>query len=150
VYEEIRPASAKDVEAIRLIVRDAYSKYVERIGREPAPMSADYAALVASGTVWVATNDRDEPLGVLVIDARPTSLVLENLAVAPGFQGRGIGRALIRFAEDRAIELGLDEVTLYTNEKMTENIALYGSLGYVEVARRREEGFERVFFRKTL
>jgi ribosomal protein S18 acetylase RimI-like enzyme len=149
-YERIRPASPDDVEAIRGIVRAAYAKYVERIGREPAPMTADYYGLVASGAVWVATNDDEEPVGVLAIHPEAPSLLLENVAVAPAAQGRGIGRALIRFAEERAVELGLDEVRLYTNEKMTENVRLYQSLGYEEVARGQEEGFDRVFLRKRV
>ena len=33
---------------------------------------------------------------------------------------------------------------------MTRNIALYTRLGYVEVARRVEHGFARVFMRKLL
>jgi ribosomal protein S18 acetylase RimI-like enzyme len=87
---------------------------------------------------------------VLVLQPRPRSLLLENVAVAPAWQGRGIGRALIGFAEDRARALGLDEITLYTNEEMTENLALYPTLGYEEVERRSEDGFRRVFFRKRL
>lgn len=33
---------------------------------------------------------------------------------------------------------------LYTNEKMTENLSIYPKLGYVEVGRRTENGFNRV------
>jgi hypothetical protein len=33
---------------------------------------------------------------------------------------------------------------------MTENLAFYPALGYTEVDRRREHGFERVFFEKRL
>jgi len=41
-------------------------------------------------------------------------------------------------------------VHLYTNEKMTDNLSIYPRLGYVEVARRHEDGFDRVFFEKRL
>jgi hypothetical protein len=33
---------------------------------------------------------------------------------------------------------------------MTENLLLYPSLGYHLIDRRREDGFDRVFFRKSL
>jgi hypothetical protein len=41
-------------------------------------------------------------------------------------------------------------VTLYTNEAMVENLRLYRRLGFVETDRRVEDGYRRVFFRKSL
>jgi GNAT superfamily N-acetyltransferase len=145
----IRPAAAEDVEAVETVVRDAYAPYVPRIGREPAPMRADYAALVDRELVWVAAAAHGV-LGVLVVRPGDESVLLENVAVAPAWQGKGIGRALIRFAEERARALGAMEITLYTNELMTENLRLYPALGYEETGRHDEEGFRRVFFRKAL
>src|SRR6266404_4605512 len=49
----IRKATAEDVVRIGAIARAAYGKYVPRIGREPAPMVADFAAEVAAGRVVV-------------------------------------------------------------------------------------------------
>ena len=112
-------------------------------------MTADYAELVALGEVWVATEG-DEVVGVLVLRPRPGSLFLENVAVAPARQGAGIGSALLTFAEEHARSLGLGEITLYTNERMTENLAFYPARGYVETERRYDDGFHRVFFRKLL
>ena len=146
---EIRPAQAEDAEAVRQLVRNAYAVYVPRIGREPAPMGADYEGLIGEGAVTVIVED-DSIVGVVVLRPQTDALVLENVAVAPDKQGRGIGRALIAFAEQRARELKLTKVSLYTNARMTENVARYPRLGYVEVARRRERGFERVFFEKRL
>jgi ribosomal protein S18 acetylase RimI-like enzyme len=113
-------------------------------------MRADYATRLAAGEIWVAADGDSGPVGVLVMRPLATSLLLENVAVSPAQQRQGIGRSLISFAEDHARRLGLDEVTLYTNERMTENLRLYPALGYVEVDRRVEDGFRRVFFRKTL
>jgi ribosomal protein S18 acetylase RimI-like enzyme len=145
----IRPAGADEVDAIRRVVRDAYEIYVPRIGQEPAPMRADYAALTREDAVTVAI-DQGAIVGVLVLRPQPDSLLLENVAVAPAEQGRGIGRALIAFAEERARDLNLKTVTLYTNALMIENLALYRGLGYVEVGRRREHGFDRVFLEKLV
>ena len=44
----------------------------------------------------------------------------------------------------------LGSVYLCTHEKMTENLSMYPKLGYVEVGRRTENGFNRVYFEKTL
>jgi N-acetylglutamate synthase-like GNAT family acetyltransferase len=146
---QIRLAQAADVPAIRELVRAAYAIYVPRIGREPAPVTADYKTLVDAGAVWVATKD-EEIAGVLVLQPTAESLLLENVAVRPDRQRRGVGRMLIAFAEQEAARRGFDEVSLYTNAHMTENLSLYPALGYVEVARKSEHGFERVFFRKQV
>lgn len=130
-------------------MREAYAPYVPRIGREPAPMTADYADLIGRSEVWVA-DEAGRVVGVLVLRPGATALLLENVAVVPERQGRGIGRVLIAFAERKARDLGLTEISLYTNERMVENIHLYRKLGYVETDRRVEDGFARVFFRKLI
>jgi GNAT superfamily N-acetyltransferase len=123
--------------------------YVPRIGREPAPVGADYEALVASAAVWVAI-EANSIVGVLVLQPQSDALLLENVAVAPVAQHRGIGRALIAFAEDRARERGVGAITLYTGAQMTENQALSRKLGYVEINQCSEHGFDRVYFEKRL
>jgi ribosomal protein S18 acetylase RimI-like enzyme len=145
----VRVADARDLPLIRTIVRGAYAHYVPRVGREPAPMTADYAALVAAGEVRVAV-DGTSVVGVLVLRPVPGAMHLENVAVDPAVQGRGIGRLLVEHAEHEAREAGLPAVELYTNARMTENVALYPRLGYVETGRRSDDGFDRVFFRKDV
>ena len=145
----IVPAGPGDAPAVAACVRAAYAHYVERIGREPAPMTADYEALIDAGEVWVARAG-DGVAGVLVLRPQPPALLLENVAVAPDRQGEGLGRALVTFAEDRARAEGLAEVVLYTNERMTENLRFYPALGYVETGRAMQDGFARVFFRKAV
>lgn len=58
------------------------------------------------------------------------SLLVENVAVDPGFQGRGLGSRLMAHAEDIARSLGHRRMTLYTNQRFAENIELYLRLGY--------------------
>jgi len=145
----IVPATPGDAPAVTECVRAAYAHYVARIGREPAPMTADYAALIGAGEVWLARAD-DEVAGVLVLRPQPPALLVENVAVAPGHQGRGLGRALMAFAEDHARAEGLGEVVLYTNERMTENLRFYPALGYVETGRGVQDGYARVFYGKLV
>lgn len=45
---------------------------------------------------------------------------------------------------------GLNRLSLYTNEVMTENLAIYSRLGYREVDRREAEGYRRVFMEKYI
>ena len=145
----IVPATPGDAPAVTECVRAAYAGYVARIGREPAPMTADYAALIGAGEVWLTRAD-DEVAGVLVLRPQPPALLLENSAVDPGRQRQGLGRGLMAFAEDRARAEGLAEVVLYTNERMTENLRFYPALGYAETGRAVQDGFARVFYRKAV
>ena len=52
------------------------------------------------------------------------------MAVAPAFQGRGLGRRLMAHADRLAAELGYAQIRLYTNARFAENIRLYLGLGY--------------------
>ena len=134
---------------VRDLVRMAYSKYVERIGAGSLPMREDYEALIRAGEVWV-WDEGGEVLGVLVMRPADDHLFVDNVAVAPGHQGRGLGRELLAFAEERAEREGLPEVRLYTNEKMHENLAVYARLGFEETGRGVDGGYRRVFMRKRL
>ena len=73
-----------------------------------------------------------------------------NVAVHPARQKSGVGSSLLEFAEAEARRLGYDSIHLSTNEKMTENQALYARIGYSEYDRRVEDGYGRVFMRKPL
>ena len=53
----IRRAGPGDAAALRAIAAAAYEKYVPRIGRPPAPMTADYERPVAAGQAWAAVED---------------------------------------------------------------------------------------------
>ena len=148
VNSTIRPARDADCDAVRACAEAAYAPYVERIGRKPAPMVADFAAQIAAGQVRVLVED-GEICGFTVFYPRGDHLHLENVAVHPSQYGRGHGQRLLAFVEQEALRLGLAAVELYTNEKMEKNLILYPRLGYQEVGRREEDGFRRVFFRKS-
>jgi len=145
----VRLADQGDVDALCRIAAAAYQPYVARIGRAPAPMTADYAQAVRDRQAWVAVED-GQVTGFVILVARPGYLLLENVAVLPAAQGRGIGGRLLGLAEQHARSLGRSEIRLYTNEAMTENLAYYPRRGYTETHRAEQDGFRRVFFRKPL
>ena len=110
-------------------------------------MLTDYRDAVAAGQMWLA----GEPVvAVLVLVPEPDSMLIENVAVAPQAQGTGLGRRLMEFAERQALALGLTRLTLYTNEVMSENLAIYARLGYRETARHSQDGYGRIFMEKDL
>ena len=145
----IRRADGPDADTVRLITAEAYQLYVPRIGREPSPMVTDYGDAVRAGQAWVA-EDEGQAVGIVVVELHSDHLLVENIAVRPAAQGGGVGRQLLARAEELAVELGYDEVRLYTHETMTENIAYYPRRGYTETHRGGQDGYRRVFFRKQL
>jgi len=143
----IRQANATDLPVIEEIITAAYSRYLDRMDRPPAPMLRDYGPAVEQGEVWVAGSPTAGLISLVVADG---SLLVENIAVHPAAQGAGLGRVLMDFAEQQARKLRLPRLNLYTNEVMTENQAIYAHLGYRETARRSEDGYRRVFMQKDL
>jgi len=145
----VTPARAADIAAVQDVIRRAYTPWIARIGREPAPMGEDHEAQVRGGFVRLARAGEDV-VGVLVLIPRHGDLLVDNVAVAPEAQGLGIGRLLMARAEAEARGMGLPVVRLYTNVAMTGNAALYERLGYVETHRAEENGFARIFMEKRL
>lgn len=145
----IRPARPDEADAVRDVVHEAYRHYIARIGKPPGPMLDDYAQRIADGQAWVL-EDAGGIAGILVLEETADSLLLDNIAVAPGQQGKGVGRALLEFAEAEARRRGFTAIHLYTHELMTENLSLYSRIGYVETYRITEKGFDRVYMHKPL
>lgn len=145
----IRLGRPDDLEVVQRIVALAYAPYVARIGRAPAPMLADYAPAIAAGHLQVLEL-AGEVKGLIVLRPDAGGMLLENLALLPEAQGRGLGTRLIRLAEAATIKAGLPLLKLYTNEAMTENLRLYARLGFRETHRAEQDGLRRVFMEKPL
>ena len=137
----IRRAGPADAAGIRELTRSAYAKWVPLIGREPTPMTADYDRLVRDHMIDLLFVDT-ERVALIETVTRADHLLIENVAVAPAFQGRGYGRLLLNHAERLAASLRLPELRLFTNKQFAENIAIYHRLGY---AIDREEPFRGGF-----
>lgn len=136
--------------AVTELVNAAYGHYVARIGGLPGPMRTDYRQVISERAVTVAVAPGGSVAGLIVLDETPDGFLIENVAVHPSHQGRGLGRVLLAHAEAVASDAGFSSTYLYTHEKMTENLLLYQRLGYVEYDRRSEVGFPLVFLRKQL
>ena len=125
----IRRATADDAEAVRDLTRRAYGKWVAVLGREPQPMTADHLQAIRRNRVDVVMEvDRIVAL-VHTVD-RPDDLLVENLAVDPDRQRRGLGDVLLGLAEAIAAASGKPAVRLYTNSLMAGNVGFYAARGY--------------------
>jgi ribosomal protein S18 acetylase RimI-like enzyme len=92
-------------------------------------MGADYDLAVQAHRIDLAYC-AGELAGLIEMIPEPGHLLVENVAVAPAFQKRGIGRRLMAHAEEVARQLDYAEVRLYTNKLFGENLELYSRLGY--------------------
>jgi ribosomal protein S18 acetylase RimI-like enzyme len=146
---ELRPATAADVPRLTELVQAAYGHYVERLGGPPRPLTDDYADVVRSQPVTVAERG-GEVIGLIVLGVEEEGFVVDNVAVDPSHQGSGVGRVLLEHAEIEARRAGFDSIYLYTHERMTENLALYSRIGYVEYDRRLHGEACLVYLRKEL
>jgi len=145
----IRAAARSDVAAITRCVCAAYLRHIERVGKQPWPMLQDYSNVIRTSQVHVAERDR-RILGVLELLVTDEGFLLDSVAVEPSAQGTGIGRQLLEFAEKEARRHGFQSIYLMTNEKITENKALYARIGYVLFDRQTVHGYSRVLMRKPL
>ena len=145
----LRTATEADVPRLTELVQAAYGHYVERLGGLPRPMTDDYTEVVRSARVTVAERDGGI-VGLVVLRISDEGFLVDNVAVDPSHQGEGVGRALLEHAEDAARGAGFDSIYLYTHERMSENLALYSRIGYVEYDRRLHGEARIVYLRKKL
>lgn len=135
-----------------VLLLDLYAQ--DEMGRG-APLATEVRAQLAERLAeiphcraWLAYED-DTPVGVIVaflafstFRARPL-LNLHDVAVRPGYRGRGIGQALLAAAEADARELGCCKITL---EVRVDNVAqrLYQRAGF------RNDAPQHEFWAKVL
>jgi ribosomal protein S18 acetylase RimI-like enzyme len=127
--ESIRPAKPEDARVVQALVRSSYAKWVAVIGREPLPMAADYNRAVRDHEIDLVEAN-GELLGLIELIRNPDHLFIENVAVTPAHQRRGIGRRLLAHAERKAADYAVAEIRLATNSAFESNVRFYQSVGY--------------------
>ena len=136
----IRRATAADLPAVVALTNAAYAAYDGLLDVPALPVTEDYTPRIAAGEVWLLAADDAPPVGgpegVIVLETHADHLLIFSVAVAPDRQHGGVGQHLLAWAEQQARTLGRDRLRLYTNAKMTRNLALYARVGYLETGRR--------------
>jgi ribosomal protein S18 acetylase RimI-like enzyme len=130
-----RLARPHDLSAIVSLTTAAYAPYTALFGAPPIPVTEDYAPRIGRGEVWLL-EEGSELAGLIVLERHRDHAMIFSVAVAPTFQGKKLGIALLNFADEQALSWGVPEVRLYTNSRMERNIALYSAYGYRETGRR--------------
>jgi len=127
----MRPAAEEDRELLRRTHHAAYRDVtVRQFGSWDPPRQDDYfeASWRAGGLTIILVDTM--PCGYCQVELRGHDVHLRELVLAPDFQGRGIGTAVVRTVQRQARRLGvpLHLGTLRRNRA----VALYRRLGFVE------------------
>jgi GNAT superfamily N-acetyltransferase len=130
----LRRAVSADARAVRALTRAAYAKWAALIGREPTPMTANYERAVGEHIIDLWEED-GQLLALIEVIPAAAHLLIENIAVRPDQQRKGIGSKLLLHAEGLARSLGFDETRLYTNAAFDSNLSFYSRRGYEEFCR---------------
>lgn len=76
--------------------------------------------------------------GFVVFHRMADEAELRNLAVAPPYQRRGIGRLLLEAGQQRLREVGVRQIYLEVRTSNNPALSLYSSLGYRVIFARKE------------
>ena len=146
---EIRQAVLADAGEVTSCVCHAFISYIPLIGKQPQPMLEDYQALIKACKVFVLCKD-SKIVGVLVLEQTKEGFCIETLAIHPLMQSLGLSKKLVAFAEKVASKMHYHSLYLSTNQIMHKAQAIYKHLGFVQYDQRRVNGYDRLFFRKTI
>ena len=112
-YEHIRPAKKKDIRAIQMLTKKAVEagELVRRTRAEMEKNLADY---------YIFEIDKN-PVACVALHVYPAQQKgeLASLYVNPSYENQGIGRKLIQFVENKALETGLTELITLSTQAFT-------------------------------
>ena len=126
----IRPATSADVPAILAL---------ERACSSAAHWSdAQYQLVFDPGATprLLLVAEESSIAGFIMVRTLGPEWEIENVAVAPDFRGRGIGRALVCAAIEGARSLNAEAVFLEVRASNAAARALYARCGFAETGRR--------------
>ncbi len=80
------------------------------------------------GDILIGAFEEERMLGCcMLIETEPGTVRLRQMAVSNNLQGKGIGRALMQFAENIARDRGFKKITMHARKSAT---GFYEKLGY--------------------
>ena len=141
---QIRRAVPDDASTIASVLHRSFVEY------ESAYTAEAFAATISTpekmrermneGPVWVAVQD-EIIVGTVSAVARGEALYVRGMAVDRAARGSGTGRALLKCAEEFAIQGGFKSLFLSTTPFLLPAIRLYENYGF----QRNDEGPDDLF-----
>ncbi len=106
--------------------------------RKPLGMNLDAAELEKEkNNLHIAAYEDDQMLGCcMLVEEGPQTVRLRQMAVINDLQGKGIGRALMQFAENLARDRGYRRITMHARKNA---LGFYEKMGYRKIGDEFEE-----------
>lgn len=127
------------------LIRDSFA-YMDGVIDPPSSahlLTVENLQTKARGELGFAAFLGEELAGCVFIKEKEGHFYLGKLAVAPAFEGQGIGRGLMEKAEQQAVAHGKPELELQTRIELTRNHAVFEKLGFRKIAETSHPGFDR-------
>jgi ribosomal-protein-alanine N-acetyltransferase len=134
---QIRPATDADLAGMVAIERASFSDPWTPAALASTLRYEHMRVLVAAASAEVAGDGASRPLGYVVAMVAGPEAEIADLAVSPVARRRGIGRALIDRALSELAGIGVEAVFLEVRESNRAARALYESLAFQAIGRRR-------------
>lgn len=146
---EFRVAGHSDIITVARMIFESYAPYIPIMGKIPPTIFEDFGDHIKHGNLWLLLYDQTI-VGMVVLTPMDKHLLLQSMCVLPGYQGLGLGRSLLEFAELMAKACYKGSIKLYTNSLMERNQKIYRKFGYRETYRTPYDWGHRVHMEKKV
>ncbi|KAJ5825619.1 GCN5- N-acetyltransferase [Penicillium riverlandense] len=131
----VRLAKAKDAPLLLAVERSAAQVFLQLpdlawIANDSVQSEERHLELIERGAAWVAVTPEDIPIGFLNGKLMDQDLHIKEISVQFDYQGKGIGRKMMRAAREWAVSHGCLSITLTTFRDVPWNEGFYRSLGF--------------------
>ncbi|MDY6834938.1 MAG: GNAT family N-acetyltransferase [Chloroflexota bacterium] len=121
-------ADAKEILALQKLSYQSEAAIYNDYTIEPLTQSIEQMRIDIETKIVLKALIRDRPVGSVRAYAEQNTCYIGKLIVHPDFQGRGIGKSLIR--EIESIFSDTQRFELFTGHRSKRNIHLYQQLGF--------------------
>lgn len=130
----IRSGVPSDGPSLQAIERLAGEKFrlvgLNYVADDEPPSVESLATYADAGRSWVAIDETGNPIGYVIIDEIDGNAHVSQMSVHPDWQGRDVGRMLLRRVQTWVIDNGRSAITLTTFDLVPWNRPLYEHIGF--------------------
>lgn len=149
----IRSASIEDAEAIQMITREAFTKYMEDTGLT-GTMEALMESLedikkdIETKDVFVAFID-NTPVGTIRVEILPDNTAyISRFGVSLKYHNIGIGKSLMNLVDKLLMSKGIKKVFLHTASTYKDLVRFYYGRGFYIDSTTKDRGYVRALLVK--
>ena len=140
----VEPIVELDIEAVEdfyPLIKDVYSRNDLN----------DINHYYQNGEFYVLLGDDDQIIGTCAYLINDTTTVeLKRLRIKKVLRGKGLGKKLILFIEDKIKEAGFKTIILNTSIMRESTLKFYEKMGFEVTGKKPYGGIELVYFKKEL